>query len=520
MSQSKNAVKSVVIMVVFSLISSLLGFLREALIAAKFGAGIESDAFFIALTATTLLTLMITKTINTTMIPVFSEIEVKEGKSGKIKHVNNFLNVVFIVSIVIILLGWIFAPVIIRLLAFGFQGSQFELAVLLMRIGLPAIFFAGTLGVLRGFLQSELKFIESATTQLPFNLVYIFFLVFLASIFGIKGLMITSVLAVASQILIQIPGVRKTGFKYRAVVDIKDKYFKKIAHLAPPVLLSVAVSDINQIVDKSLASTLVNGSVSALNYADRIKGLIQGIFIMAIATVIFPILSKESNKENYEGFKRIMRYGINIIVLISIPATVGIIVLADPIVSIAFERGAFDSKAKYMTIGALIFYSLGLLGMALRTFLNKVYYSLSDTKTPMINGIIAVFFNIILNFILVRFMAHEGLALATSISATITTGLLFYGLKKKIGYLGVTKYLICAVKSLFASMIMAIVIYLIYYNLETTMVGNSLEHIALFLFSVGAGVFVYVIVIYILKVEELSWLINIIKQKLKKGNSR
>ena len=175
MSQSKKAAKSVLIIIIFTIGSKVLGFIREALIANKFGAGIETDTFFIALTAISLFTSMITQSINTTMIPVLSKVEVEEGKDGKNNHTNNLVNIIALTSILIITVAWILSPFIIKILASGFKGDQFRMAVIMMRIGLPAIFFAGIQGVYRGYLQSELMFTESAAAQFPYNFTYIFF---------------------------------------------------------------------------------------------------------------------------------------------------------------------------------------------------------------------------------------------------------------------------------------------------------------------------------------------------------
>lgn len=516
MSQSKNAAKSVFVIIIFAFGSKILGYIREALIAAKFGSGIETDTFFIALTATSLFSSMITTSINTTMIPVLSEVESLEGKDGKKNHTNNLLNIIILVSFAIIALAWVLAPFILKILAFGFEGEQFKLAITMMRIGLPTIFFAGVVGVFRGYLQSELMFTESAAAQFPFNFVYIFFLIFLSGIFGIKGLMVASVLAVGAQITIQVPGIRKTGFKYKFSLDIKDKYVKKIIYLVPPVLVSVAVSDLNMIIDRSLASTLASGSISALKYASRLENIITGIFISAITTVLFPMLSQEANKDSYDRLKRVIIYGINIVLLITIPAMVGLMVLAHPIVRVAFERGVFDSNATYMTEGALIFYAIGLAGTALNLLLNRTYYSLQDTKTPMINSFIAIGINIVLNLLLVKFIAHRGLALATSISAITTSLLLLYGLKKKIGSFGFTKSIKCGLKSLVASAVMGIVVHSLYIALAKVMGSGTMMELIILLISVGAGALTYFVLIYLFRVEEVDWVIKVVKGRLGK----
>lgn len=521
MSKSEKAAKSVLIIMFFTLASKILGFVREILIAAKFGSGVDTDSFFIALTATTLFTTLFTQAINTTMIPVLAEVEQNEGTVGKRNHTNNLLNIIMVISLFVVIIAWIFAPFIIRILAHGFEGEQFNQTVVLMRIGLPVLFFASAVGVFRGYLQSEMKFTESATAQFPFNFVYIFFLLFLADHLGIKGLMVASVVAVGAQIFIQIPGLKKVNYNYSLIFDIKDRYVKKILGLVSPVLISVAVSDINKIVDRSLASTLVDGSVSALNYSNRLKSLIIGIFTTAIVTVLFPLLSQKANKNNNIEFKNVLRYGINTILLITIPSTIGMIVLAEPIVRISFERGAFDAAASHMTTGALVFYSVGIVGMGLKTFLNRSYYALQDTKTPMYNGFIAIGINIVLNFILVQFMEHRGLALATSISAIISSLLLLYGLKKKIGPLGIKSMVMTGIKVLVASIVMGVATLNVYRYLSLNFVGGTLIDLIVLLVSIGVGALVYLLLIYLMKVKELFWFINLFKKKLsrkKKAN--
>ena len=205
MSKSNKATKSAVTIIIFTLGSKFLGFLREVLIAAKFGSGVEVDTFVIALSAAGLIGGFITSAINTTFIPVISEVESKEGKEGKIDHTNNMINVIFIISIVLTILALIGAPLLIKLLASGFEGDQFDLAVNLTRIGLPTLLFSGIIGIMTGYLQSEEKFKATALIGFPMNFVYITFLIFFSKYFGIKGLMVVSVLFTLSQLLIQLP---------------------------------------------------------------------------------------------------------------------------------------------------------------------------------------------------------------------------------------------------------------------------------------------------------------------------
>jgi putative peptidoglycan lipid II flippase len=513
---SNQATKSTIIIMIFTLGSKFLGFFREILIASRFGSGMETDTFFVAMTATSLITGFISNAISTTFIPVLSEIELKEGNKGKIKHCNNMINIVFVISIILVVIGWFASPIIVKLLAKGFEGEQFDLTVRLTKIGLPMILFSGFIGVFTGYLQSEQRFTSTAAGGVPFNFVYISFLLFLANKFGIKGLMVVSVISVASQFIIQIPEVRHSGYKYMFIFDLKDRYITKVVLLSLPVFVGVAINDLNSIIDRTLASSLASGSISALNYAHKLNGLILGVFISAITTVIFPMLAKESTSENYNSLKKIMGYGINIILLITIPATVGLIILANPIVEIAFERGAFDSTATLMTSQALIFYSIGLIGMSLQLLFTRVFYSIQDTITPMINGTIAVGINIVLNLILVRFMGHSGLALATSIASIIATLLLMYSLRKKIGPMGVKSYISCGLRSGLASGIMGLVTYLIYYGIYRALGDGIIYNLISLLMAVGVGVVVYLVLCYVFDIREIRMAFYKIWKRLNK----
>ncbi|MDD2572612.1 MAG: murein biosynthesis integral membrane protein MurJ [Eubacteriales bacterium] len=371
MSQAKKAARSVLIIILFTVASKLLGFVREMMMAARYGSDASTDAYFMALSALSLFSIMITKTLFQTTIPVLTTVENVEGKEGKNRHTNNLLNIVIVFSFVAAILAWFFTPYILKILAPGFGEEQFNLTITLTRIGLSILVISGVVGVFRGYLQSELRFTESAATMIPFNLIFIIFLIFFSKYFDIRALMIANVLANLGMLALQIPSIRKAGFRYAPVFELKDDYVKHIAILMPPILLSSVINDVNTLIDKSLASKLVEGSISALNYADRIKGLVTSIFISAIATVIFPILAKNANNKNLDNLKKTMIRGFNVIILITIPASLGLMVLAHPIVRFVFERKAFDARATTMTAGALLFYSIGLLSLSMNTMFRQ-----------------------------------------------------------------------------------------------------------------------------------------------------
>lgn len=507
--------KTVLLIIAFAMGSKVLGFIRETLIAYLYGAGSGTDAFFVSLVAISVFTLIITDTVNTTLIPVLSEIETKEGKSGKVLHLNNFLNITIISALALTVIGWIGAPLLLKFTARNFKGEQMRLAIELTRLGLPSIFFASITGVFRGYLQSEGLFNETTISLAVRNLVFIVLLVIVSPFFDIRALMVVQVIASAVPILLQLYVLRSINYKYEWTFDIHDSYMGKVLAMIPSILIGVGVADISKLINNSMATSLVEGSVSALNYAAKLETITTGIFISAIITVVFPMLSKAANKENLREFKDAIVSGVNIIIIITIPAMVGMIVLSYPIVKLAFERGKFDAVATAMTVGALVFYCLGLLGVAIRNFLNRAFYSLQDTKTPLLNSAIAVVVNVILNVILIKSMKHQGLALSSSIASTVTALLLITSLTKKIGSVGFKSSFIVGIKASISSALMGFVVYYSYNFLLIKMGSGTVGMLSSLLASVLIGVLIYFVGLLIFKVNEVHEMISMIKNRKK-----
>lgn len=508
MDNKKNIAQSAFMIAAFTLISKVLGFLREVLIASRYGSGMETDTYFAAITATVVIMGALGTALNTTLIPIFSEVRVNNGKKGQLDYLNNILNVVFVSTIILSVLAYIFSPLVIKVVAKGFVGEQFDLAVKLNRIGIPIIMFLGITHVFSGFLQSNEIFGPHAIMGVPYNLVFLVYLLFFSKDKSITGLMYVSVIAASTQALIQYPAVKHKGYRLNPRINLKDPGLKKALILIMPVLIGSTVRQINGVIDKTLASELVEGSISALTYSQKINELVITVFVMAITTVVFPMLSQAFSDGDTKKIKSIFKEGVNIILLITVPATVGMILLAQPIVRIFFERNAFDATATQMTSSALVFYAVGLVGSSLRLLLNRVFYSFQDTKTPMINGSIAVVLNVILNLLLIKKMQHSGLALATSMAAIFTTILLFFDLKNRIGNIGMKGMLITFIKTSIASLVMGLVVYLVYFKLGKLVITSKLTDLVMLLVSVLAGVIVYFGLCLALKVDEVKVLIK------------
>lgn len=508
MSKKNTLAKSAAMISIFTLVSKFLGFLREVMIASKFGSGMETDTYFVAMTATVIIVGTLGSALNTTLIPIFSEVGERYGHRGKLLYLNNILSLVLITTILMMVLGFIGSPLVVKILAKGFEGDQFHLAVRLNRIGLPIVMLLGFTHVLAGFLNSNQIFGPPAIGGIPYNIVFLIYLFIFAASPKIESLMFITVVATFFQFLIHVPAVRHMGYRFRPKVNLRDPFLRKAMVLIGPVLLGSAVQQINLVIDKTLASELAEGSLSALTYASRINEMVIAVFVMAITTVVFPMLADAFAKDDTDQVKGILSQGVNIILLITVPATIGIILLAKPVVHLFFERGAFTPEATHMTSIALIFYSMGLVGSSLRLMLNRVYYSFQDTMTPMKNGAIAVVINVVLNLVLIKKMDHGGLALATSISATITTILLFLSLRKKIGSIGLSDYFNCFLKTALASLVMGFVVYLIYFKLGSFLPAKKILQTLMLVLSVVAGIGTYFGMCLLLKVDELQLIIS------------
>ncbi|HHZ16734.1 MAG TPA: murein biosynthesis integral membrane protein MurJ [Clostridia bacterium] len=502
--------KTALIIMVLTIASKLIGFLRELTLSYFYGASDISDAYLIALTIPSVIFSFIGTGLVTSYIPLYSSIEQEKGIQSAVRFTNNLINCIFLICTVFIFWGLVFTEFLVKMFALGFTGETLKLAVLFTRIMLFGIFFTGVVHIFTGFLQIKNNYIIPALVGFPFNLIIIFFIV-ISSKGNLVTLAIGSVLATFSQLLLLIPYIRREGFRYNFILDRSDEYLRKLVYLSLPIMIGVSINQINVLVDRTLASQIVEGGISALNYANRLNLFVQGLFVLSIATVMYPMISKKVAEKNIVGLKKVLSESISGINLLVIPATVGAMIFAEPIVRLLFGRGAFDEQAVSLTSIALFFYSIGMVGYGLREILSRAFYSLQDTKTPMINATIAVVLNIILNIILSRFMGIGGLALATSISALFCTFLLFISLRKKIGRFGLKDMSISSVKIIIASIIMGFVAK----TANGALLNSIGENLAL-LGSIGIGAVFYFGLIYFMRIKEVEEIIFQIKKEIRR----
>lgn len=508
--------KATVGLMIATIIAKVLGFGRELVLASSYGTSMYSDSYIIAMNIPNVLFTIIGTTLSTVLIPMYFEVNSDLGEKKALNFINNVFNIVIVICILLAILGFIFTEQLVKIFAMGFEGQTLKVAIDFTRITIIGIVFIGLTYVMTAYLQIKNNFKIPGLSSVPKNIVIIISII-LSVKYNPYIMILGALLGTATEFLFQLPFSIKNGYKYQPYINIKDKYIKKMSWLIVPVLIGVAVNQVNTMVDRTLASTLVEGSVSALNYANKLNQFVMALFITSVSAVIYPMLSKLSSEDNKEKFTSSVVQSINSVILLVIPISVGAMVLATPIVKLLFQRGEFDARATSMTAIALTMYSIGMVAFGLRDILGKVFYALQDTKTPMINGAIAMIMNIVFNILFVKYLKIAGLAFATSISAIICIFLLFRSLKKRMGYFGQDKIIKTTIKSIASAVVMGVVTYFAY-NMVSNLLGVGFVKEAISLvISVGIGAVTYGILVILLKVDEINIITSMIKKKINKS---
>ncbi len=422
----------------FTFLSRIFGLIRDMVIAKMFGSGMVTDAFFVAFRIPNLLRRLFGEgSLTVAFIPVFSEYLAKDRKDA-LRLANGFLSIISVLLAIVALLGIILAPWIVRLQAYGFGTSTYEyrLTVLLTRITFPYVFFICLVAFFMGVLNSFKHFSAPAAAPIFLNLSIIASAFFICPHLKIPvvGLAIGVLIGGFLQLCLQLPWAIRYGIRIIPSVDtIHHPGIKRIGALMLPAIFGSAVYQLNQFVGTLLASFLPKGSISWLYYADRLVQFPLGVFAISISTAALPSLSDHAASEDKERFKDTFKRALSITFFISIPASIGLILLGEPIIMILFERGAFTHIDTVNTSYALMFYSLGLWAFSGVRVLVSAFYAMQDTKTPVKIATVALLANFVLSVVFMKYLKHGGLALGLSLASSIQFFLLLFLLIPSIG---------------------------------------------------------------------------------------
>ncbi len=428
-----------------TLLSRIFGFIRDVVIAGFFGAGLSSDAFFVAFRIPNLLRRLFAEgSLSVAFIPVFTEYLTHRGKEDAFEMARSAVRLLSVLLVAVAVTGIVFSPLIIRIIAPGFADSpeKFALTIFLTRVMFPYIFFIGMVALSMGILNVLGHFAAPALAPVFLNISIIcsVFLISPHMTDPVTGLAVGVVIGGVFQLALQVPFLIKQGFFFWQKAKIFHPGLKKIGRLMLPTIFGAAVYQINILVGTLLASLLAEGSVSYLYYADRLVQFPLGIFAIATATAVLPSLSRQATKKDLQGVRETFSYAMKLIFFITIPSMVGLIVLREPIVALLFKRGAFDATTTHLTAYALLYYSIGLWAFSAVRIVVSTFYALQDTRTPVITGAVSVCANIVLGIILMGPMGHGGLALSTSLASMLNLGASGLGPENKARCVGVEKY--------------------------------------------------------------------------------
>lgn len=496
---------------IITIISKISGLLRDLFLTYFFGVSAISDAYIISLTIPNIIFGFIGAGLAASYIPMLTSVEHKEGNSKADEFTSNLTNIMLVLIFIVFVLCQMNVESIIRFIGLGFNDDTMKMAITLTRYSLIGIFTTFLISIFSGYLQVKGNYIVPSLIGLPMNIIVIASIA-LSSKGNINILGFGTAIAFVSQFLLLLPFIIRKQFKHSKIIDIRDGNIKAMLITAVPVIIGTSVNRINVLVDRMIATKVTVGGVSALNYADELNSFVQAIFVISIATAMYPMISKMVAEDNIQGLKNSLKRVIGSVNIIVVPITIGTLLYNNEIVNLVFGRGAFDITAIDLTAQALFYYAFGMLGFGLRGILIRVFYSIKDTKTPVINASIGVLINIILNVILSKFLGIGGLALATSIAATFTTVLMIVSLRKKIGPFGLSQLLVSFLKVLLASILMGVISKYSYF-----FISQFLHQTFALFIGIGVGVLSYFIIIYFSKLEDVESLITIFKKKIKRS---
>ena len=522
MSERKGILKAAGVLGSATILSRIMGMVRDMVTSRLFGAGMATDAFFAAFQIPNLLRRFFAEgALTAAFVPTFSETLVKEGEQQARELANLCFTLLFIVTAMVTLLGIIFSPALIGLMFPGFAAipGKFELAVLLNRVMFPYLFFISLVALCMGILNTLRHFFTPAISTVFLNITMIVCALVLRPFYQypITALAVGVVIGGLLQLALQLPVLWKKGYPIKPRFAFNNAKLIKITLLMLPATVGVGVYYLNITVGNILASLLPQGSISYLYYAQRLFEFPQGVFTVSVAQAVLPAMSRQAAEGDLSAMKDSLNYGIRLTLFVTIPALVGLSICAEPLMSLLFMGGQFDHAMALQSARALVFYSLGLSCVALVRVLAPAFYALQDTRTPVITAFIAFLLNLGFSLWLMGPMLHSGLALASSLAAFGNMFLLIWFLRRKIGLLGGRRLLRTAIASAMASVPMGMVAWWIVGGLDWSIAGQKSLKAGVLIIAIIAALASYSVVMQLFRSEEMQEFSAIIKRKLIRG---
>jgi len=413
--------------------SRLLGVVRTMAIADAFGTTPDLDAYWVAFRLPDLIFQVLAgAAMGSAFIPTFARYVAQKNEAEAWHLASSVLNLVAALTGVLAVAAVILAPWLVPLMAPGLEEGLRDEAVTLTRIMLVSPFLFAISGMLTGILNARQHFLLVALAPMFYNLSIIFGAVFLSEPWGVRGLAAGVVLGSGLHLLVQVPGLFGVGMRYHLEAHWRHPGVREVARLMLPRMAGLAAAQANFVVAIFFASRLEEGSISALSYAWMLMMVPQALFGVAIATAAFPTMAQQAATDSLDRMQSTLYTSLRYILFLIIPASVGLILLREPLVSLLLERGEFTSASTDITSSALLFYSIGLFAHSGVEILSRGFYALRDTRTPVAMAVLSMVLNLLFSIALVGPMEHDGLALAMSLAAIVEASFLFIVLQRRL----------------------------------------------------------------------------------------
>jgi putative peptidoglycan lipid II flippase len=500
----KTILKSSIVISLMTFISRILGLIRDIVIAKFFGASLVTDTFFIAFKIPNFFRRLFAEgAFSQAFVPILTKIKTKENTQEVQTVINVIGSKLLFVLVITTIIAIILAPLIIFIFASGFYNTpKFDLTVTMLRITFPYLLFISLTAFLGAILNTYNRFASVAFTPVLLNITIIGFAVF------VSPQLEQPIIALAwgvffgglAQLLFQIPFI----IKIKKLPKITTKTHPQVSIFKKrliPALFGVGASQLNLLLDMVLASYLVTGSISWLYYANRLFEFPIALLGVALATASLPSLSKYFINKDKVKFKENIDNNLKLSLILGLPAAVGLILLAQPLLTTLFQYDSFTSNDVKQSSVALSAYAIGLLGFIFIKILASVFFAQGDTKTPVKVGIIAIITNIFFNLILIIPFQHLGLAIATSISALTNAALLYYYLHKNNIYRLNKSLIFLFFKVIIASAFMAIVLFYFETDYKSWLDANLYQRIQTLSINIVSAVVSYFVILFILRVK-------------------
>jgi len=516
--------KAAGILMLSTIFSRVVGYIRDIIIGAQYGQSSLTDAYLAAFSIPDFLYyLLVGGAVSSAFIPVFSSYIATDRKDEGWRVASTVVNIVIPLMLIGITIASVLAPYIVKyLLVPGFTPENMALTVTMTRIMLVQAFFMSLNGICMGILNSYQRFLAPAIGSVMYNVTIIVFGVALAKKLGIVGFSVGVAAGAIVQFLIQLSALRNIGLKYQLVLDWRHPGVRRIIYLMVPVLLGFSMNQLGLFVQQNISSSLAQGALTAVRWAQRIMQLPIGLFAITIAMAVFPTLTGQVARREMDLFKSSFSLGLRTIFFITVPCSVGLALLGKPVIRLLYQQGNFTAENTAVTAYTLAFFCLGLFAYGGVQLMNRVFYALQNTWTPVTIGASAMALNIVLNFLLIDLLGTGGLALAYSLAGIVNLVVLLLLLRRYIGHIGGRLIISSFLKTLVFSLIMGFVAYGVSWGLENFVidVGTKSGQLIQVACSISAGILVFFYLTLRSDMEEMKMVIDILGRRFRRNKRK